>query len=583
MRRLGLAWLLLTGCAGSAPGEPLTEWERAEAPRPAAEAPASVPEELEWRAVADADDLVFPVGERALWLRARTRCAPDHRDPVVFLPKTYVAVVAYGRGRRVSEPVSYRYASGTPWYVVPIDCEAGRITFRLESRYTQIGFPEHPRIGERAELITALLPRDAPRIVLAVLFLLVGLVAGVISIGSRERRALAGLSIYGLSLAAWTLFHTRTKQLWLPTMELWFAAWWVSVPLTGLGAALFVEGFFGPGPRRLVRWLVLGLALTSVAAALSLLLEGDPFRVAAAPIFVAGRGLSVLGALLVTAHLGVLARRGDREAALLLGGFGLAFVTVIRDIALSLGWVEGGDTWTQYGYAAFGLTLALLVRRRFVTLQRRVVEYADSLDRYVRERDLLMKDLHDGLGGIVTNVRMLADRSSDEPPNAGVLDAISTLAADGINELRTLIFGFDGPPQTWKQVAAELRRAGGVALEAHGIEHRFERDVAEDAPAPDLRVVVNVMRIHREALTNALKHAGASRVEVALVVRADALELRVADDGGGIDGASAGGEGVSLSKGLPSMRARARELGGELSVESDDGTEVRLRAPLKRA
>lgn len=581
MRPLALAWLLVTGCAAAPPGEPLTEWERADAPDPHAEAPEEPPEGLVWQPVESSADLVFDVVAPALWLRAHTGCREGWRDPVAFLPKTYVGVAAYWRGRRVGPRVSYRYASGTPWYAVPVDCEADTITFRLTSRYTQIGFPIRPRVGERADLIASLLAPDVPRVVLAILFLLIGLGAGLLSVGSRERRALVGLSIYGLSLSSWTLFHTRTKQLWLPEMELWFSVWWVSVPLIALGAALFIEGFFGPGPRRLVRWLVVALAVTCAAAALSLLLVGDAFRTAAAPVFVAGRGLSVLGALLVVAFLGGLARRGDAEARLLLGGLTLAFVSVVRDIALSLGWVEGSDTWTQYGYAVFGLTLVLLVRRRIVTLQVQVTEYADSLDRYVRERDLLMKDLHDGLGGIVTNVRMLAERDAEEP-RTGVLEAISTLAADGINELRTLIFGFDGPPQTWSQVAAELRRAGGLALEANGIEHHFERVVDEAVPRPDLRVVVNVMRIHREALTNALKHAKPGRVEVSLRVRPDGLELRVSDDGAGLDAPASNAEGVGLGKGVASMRARAKELGGALTIESDRGVTVLLRAPLPR-
>ena len=136
MRPLALAWLLVTGCAAAPPGEPLTEWERADAPDPHAEAPEEPPEGLVWQPVESSADLVFDVVAPALWLRAHTGCREGWRDPVAFLPKTYVGVAAYWRGRRVGPRVSYRYASGTPWYAVPVDCEADTITFRLSETST---------------------------------------------------------------------------------------------------------------------------------------------------------------------------------------------------------------------------------------------------------------------------------------------------------------------------------------------------------------------------------------------------------------------------------------------------------------
>lgn len=582
MRIALLALLVVTGCAGSAPGRVLEDWERAADVSSSSAAPQEVPAGLDWQAVTDPKLLVARDDAGVIWMRARPSCERGWRDPVVFVPKTYVALDAYVHGRRRGPRHSYRYASGTPWYAFPIDCPVSApIVFRIESRYTQIGFPEPPVVGERAALIGHLVVRDAARIVLGVSFLLVGLVAGLLSLGRRERRAMIGLATFGWGLASWTLFHTRTKQLWLPTMELWFAAWWISVPMIGFGAALFVEAFFGTGPRRLLHWLTVGMGGVTVAAALSLALHGDAFRSAATLIFITGRLLIVLGALLVVVRLGRLARTGNREAALLLAGFAFAFVAVFRDVALSLGWVEGGDTWTQYGYAIFGLTLVLLVRRRVVLLQRHLVAHADALERYLRERDLLMRDLHDGLGGIVTNMRMLAERGIDDGGSSGVLHAISKLAAEGVTELRTLIFGFDGPPQTWRQVAGELRLAGTNAVEAFGVEHHFERAIATAAPPPDLSLVVHIMRIHREAITNALKHARPSRLFVRLDVAATHLELVVADDGRGRDADTSANAGVGLAKGLRSMRSRARELGGALAIDEDEGTRIHLSVPLQ--
>ena len=82
------------------------------------------------------------------------------------------------------------------------------------------------------------LPRDLPRLLTAVLFLFIGLGSATLAVGSRERGALVGLTVYGLGLAGWTLFHTRTKQLWLADGAVWLAVWWISVPLLSTGLAL---------------------------------------------------------------------------------------------------------------------------------------------------------------------------------------------------------------------------------------------------------------------------------------------------------------------------------------------------------
>ncbi len=87
-------------------------------------------------------------------------------------------------------------------------------------------------------------------------------------------------------------------------------------------------------------------------------------------------------------------------------------------------------------------------------------------------------------------------------------------------------------------------------------------------------------RIAVEALNNALKHAAANCVEVALCRGRDGFELTVADDGVGFDVAAAGERG---GLGLSTMQERAAALGGRLQVISapHEGTRVHLKVDNK--
>ena len=97
-----------------------------------------------------------------------------------------------------------------------------------------------------------------------------------------------------------------------------------------------------------------------------------------------------------------------------------------------------------------------------------------------------------------------------------------------------------------------------------------------ELPRLDSGPATQVLRIAQEALGNALRHAGAERIQVRLENGSGRLVLSVADDGRGFDPAAMRGQRL----GLTSMEERAGELGGELHVTSTaGGTTVRLEIP----
>src|SRR5690606_22586827 len=108
------------------------------------------------------------------------------------------------------------------------------------------------------------------------------------------------------------------------------------------------------------------------------------------------------------------------------------------------------------------------------------------------------------------------------------------------------------------------------------------RIVLEVAPLPQrppAEVELACFRIAQEALTNALRHAGADEVAVVVAAGDGALELLVRDDGRGCEP----GPGIGL--GMVTMRERALQVGGSLAVESAPGagTTVRARLPFHDA
>jgi signal transduction histidine kinase len=196
----------------------------------------------------------------------------------------------------------------------------------------------------------------------------------------------------------------------------------------------------------------------------------------------------------------------------------------------------------------------------------------------VEERNRLARDLHDSLVQKLFGVVLAAKSAStlierDAAGARGQVDRLGELAQDAIVELRSLVFQLRPAAIESEGLAEALRKHVEVLRRVHGTELALE---LSGTPRLRPRVDDEVFRIVQEALHNALRHAGAARIEVRLDEHGEALRLAVSDEGAGFDPDGAGVRSRRL--GLTSMEERARELGARLEIESAPGagTTVRL-------
>jgi len=111
-------------------------------------------------------------------------------------------------------------------------------------------------------------------------------------------------------------------------------------------------------------------------------------------------------------------------------------------------------------------------------------------------------------------------------------------------------------------------------IEGNGLYFRAKTSIKAGAMPPDSLLCLNIFRIYKEALTNVIKHSGASVVDVTISVKAKRFVLTVHDDGGGFTKSQGDGRGIR------NMKSRAEEIGGSLSVLCLKGTSVHLDFPI---
>jgi signal transduction histidine kinase len=168
----------------------------------------------------------------------------------------------------------------------------------------------------------------------------------------------------------------------------------------------------------------------------------------------------------------------------------------------------------------------------------------------------------------------------DERPEQAraALRAVEETGRRALGELRRLLDvvaaeeGAEYDPQPGLRRLDEL--VASVRAAGLGVELTVEGTPRDLSPALEL----SAFRIVQEALTNTLKHAGASRASVCVRYDADALELEVADDGVGADSTDGG-------RGLVGMRERAALFGGDVAAGArpGGGFAVRAHLPLEAA
>jgi signal transduction histidine kinase len=199
--------------------------------------------------------------------------------------------------------------------------------------------------------------------------------------------------------------------------------------------------------------------------------------------------------------------------------------------------------------------------------------------RHLMEKEKLLMDLHDGIGGITTNIGILVELARKATDIEGVkstLNTISRLSREGISEIRSFMHSLDTRELNWRSLATELRSQGTNMVEPHRIAFALEVSLEDIQEQPGSLLWVNLFKIYKEALTNVIKHSKADSVAVALKVAKDGLLLIVHDNGTGWE------EGRGNGRGISNMKKRAKETGGRLTLTfgRGSGTRVSLEIPL---
>ena len=294
-------------------------------------------------------------------------------------------------------------------------------------------------------------------------------------------------------------------------------------------------------------------------------------------------------------------RLGAWRAAVLIFTYATALAAALLDIGLVLGWRHpAGMSWLLPGFAGLLTCMAVLLaeyalrqlsraERSNEELERRVAEKSRSLElgfaerreheraaARALERERLMREMHDGLGGQLMTVLRGVERGA--MPRELVLHALQ----ESLDDLR-LLMDSAGQDAVLAASLAAWRSRWEPRLASLGVVLDWDIDEALDELLLPPGVGLHLMRIVQEATVNVVKHARASRLSLWAGRDAQgAVQIRIRDNGCGL----AAGVGQPGARGLVNMRHRARQIGAELQFgipPEGHGLQIDVRLPLPTA
>ncbi len=236
------------------------------------------------------------------------------------------------------------------------------------------------------------------------------------------------------------------------------------------------------------------------------------------------------------------------------------------------------------GVSAFAGVLAFAVGRKNSALKLEIARREAAESRLFSDRARMALDLHDNLQQTLLAASLQLNAAArtveDNPAGAsGRIALAEQLLSRSRNEVKETVWDLQFEAAQSQRLGDLLRKEFEEMGGASSTQIRLL--LPENEPLLSAPFLAQALRIARESIANALKHAGATEIRLEVAIDRGALDLTVADNGRGFDASGVPGPSAGHF-GLSNMAERAKRLGGTLLISRNaaGGASVRARLPL---
>ncbi len=245
----------------------------------------------------------------------------------------------------------------------------------------------------------------------------------------------------------------------------------------------------------------------------------------------------------------------------------------------------------QCSYLTMGVYIALVLFAAAIPVRhywRRVQSLEARLGLLLEERHRIARECHDTLMAgfsaiswqLDATAKIFRDGNLESTPAAQSCELVRTMVAQSQAEARRIIWDLRDTAEATHSLSHALARTLGTNHLCQSVTPTLHVEGTEPMLAPDC--VHHLVCIAQEAVTNAIRHAEPSRVQVQVKYESDALNLSIHDNGRGFRNTD-GNESRNGHFGIRVMEERTLKIGGtfRLQTQVGSGTQITVRVPVQ--
>ncbi len=272
--------------------------------------------------------------------------------------------------------------------------------------------------------------------------------------------------------------------------------------------------------------------------------------------------------------------------------FILAFFLLSAERFIQFFWVSGHNVPVELTVwigviVSIALSISVIYAHKLVNHVERMERHRQSVNNYIltavlraeeRSRSHFAKELHDGLGPLLSSAKMsltAISRFEHTPEQRHIVENTAYVIDEAIRSVREISSNMS------PQLLMDFGLARGVqnfinkCATLHSEKLHFETNLGSERF--DKNVEVILYRVICELINNSLKHAASTEISLALNRRDNRLQIDYADNGRGFDSRSI----IDCGMGLSNIHSRIHSLGGKLQIDSSPGKGMRAHVSVE--
>lgn len=224
--------------------------------------------------------------------------------------------------------------------------------------------------------------------------------------------------------------------------------------------------------------------------------------------------------------------------------------------------------------AAVAFVLAIIIAVLLIN-RYRIGNRVKRLAEIEGVRNTIARDLHDDIGSTLSTINIISKLAIQENPNGSSIHfrRIAEQSSLMMENMTDMVWSINPVNDSLDKVVVKMKVFTSEILEPKNIGYHFSDDESLKGISMDADKRKNLFLIFKEAINNAAKYSGATKIEITLQQTGKKLKMTVVDNGSGFDERS-----VKRGNGLGNMHARAKELSAQFKLTSivNSGTHIEL-------